>query len=115
VRFENGVTLQLQAAWASNLPDEQSVELFGTDGGARISGANDFQLFTEVNDAPVNMVQPVAQDKTGSNTRQIADLIQYLDGDVEAPLVTGWQILVGAQILDAIYRSAASGREVVLA
>ncbi len=114
VRFENGATLQLQAAWASNMPDDQSVELFGTEGGARISGASDFQLFTEVNDAPVNMVQPVPQDKTGSNTKQISDLIQYLDGDADAPLVTGRQILVGVQILDAIYKSAASGREVVL-
>lgn len=115
VRFENGVTLQLQAAWASNLPDDQTVELFGTDGGARIVGADDFQLFTELNDEPVNMVQPVAKDKSGSYIKLIADLIRYLDGDLDAPLVTGRQILVGMQILDAIYQSATSGREVVLA
>ncbi len=115
VRFENGATLQLQAAWASNMPDDQSVEIYGTEGGARISGASDFQLFTEINDAPVDIVQPIPQDKTWSNTKQIADLIKFLDGDADAPLVTGRQILVGVQILDAIYKSAASGREVALA
>jgi predicted dehydrogenase len=115
VRFENGATLQLQAAWATNLPDEQVVEILGTEGGARIPSPDQLSLYADLNDVPVDIVQPVRKDTMWSSAKQSADLIRYLDGDASADVVTGEQILVGMSILDAVYRSAQSGREVVLA
>ena len=40
--------------------------------------------------------------------------MRYLDGDTSADIVTPEQALVHVQIVDAITRSAAEGREVVL-
>lgn len=113
VRFENGASLQLQAAWATHMNAMELVEVYGTAGGARVSSQGGLQLYTDLNDEPVVIEQEIPAQSVGSSAAQTADLIRYLDGDTTADIITPDQALIGIQILDAMYRSAQSGREIV--
>ena len=53
-------------------------------------------------------------DPIGSYARLIENFIGYLNGDPTATIVTPAQALVSVRIVDAIMRSAASGKEVSL-
>lgn len=114
VVFENGAVLQFQVAWAAHYPEIFTTELFGTEGGARIGGWDSVELYTMLNGMEVKIdTQPPAQ-KGGSYDQLIANFVRRLNGDENADIVTPEQALVHVQIIDAITRSAAEGREIVL-
>ena len=114
VVFEDGAVLQFQVAWAANYPETFVTEIFGTEGGARIGGQDSVELYTMLNGMEVKTDTQLPAQKGSSYEQLIANFVRRLNGDADADIVTPAQALVHVQIVDAITRSAAEGREVVL-
>ncbi|MFO7631588.1 MAG: Gfo/Idh/MocA family oxidoreductase [Caldilinea sp.] len=112
--FEDGAVLQFQVAWASNYPETFITELFGTEGGARIGGWDSVELYSMLNGMEVKTDTQLPAQKGGSYDQLIANFVRRLNGDESADIVTPEQALVHVRIVDAITRSAAEGREIVL-
>ena len=119
VVMQNGATVFLESSWALNTLQigEARCTLCGTEGGAdmwdglRINGEDLGKLY-------VNQVEPAVKgadfyepklEKAGD--REMEAWIQAIREDRE-PLVRPEEAFVVAQILDAIYQSAQSGRPV---
>jgi predicted dehydrogenase len=129
VRFANGASLFVEAAWALNVQDsrEACVTLCGTDGGADTVQAkgsadlvvtlNNVQGGDLVKTAPETGAAYFGADgdaKSGFEYMGGLEAAQWLEAitnDTE-PLVTGRQACVVTEILDAIYKSAESGQPV---
>ena len=110
LRFADGAGMQVESFWASHQPGDFQIELFGTDAGARLSPLT---LYRTVDGAPhdVTVNLPKAPDVWDVIAGHFIACI--LDGArCEAPLRHG---LVVQQMMEAILRSAETGREVRLA
>jgi predicted dehydrogenase len=114
VRFAGGAVLQFQVAWASNYPETVVTELYGTEGGAQIGMRDKIELYQSLNGQDVNIQSSLPDDKVGSYFRLIEHFARAIDGDKTADIPTPEQALVSVRIIDAIGRSAAEGREVVM-
>lgn len=111
IRFDNGIGLQVESFWASHMPEEVQVELFGTDGGARM---RPIQMFSTEGGAPrdVKVDIPKVWQGPWDNIAQ-----HYLDCIVDgvtcmSPLRHG---LIVQAMLEAVLTSARTGRETILA
>jgi predicted dehydrogenase len=114
VRFDNGIALQFQIAWASHLPEQFYTELYGTAGGASVGNRDNVELYTNMAGQNVKILADVPQDPVGSYARLIENFVRYLEGDPLAEIVTPQQALTSVRIVDGIFRSAELGREVDL-
>jgi len=123
VRFENGAALQVESFWASHQPEEFQIELFGTEAGARL---RPLTVYRTVHGAPQDVTVNIPrhgpggplgetphepspyQDQWDAIAGHFIDCI--LDGvECAAPLRHG---LVVQQMLEAVLKSAETGREV---
>ncbi|MBP1993936.1 Gfo/Idh/MocA family protein [Paenibacillus eucommiae] len=112
IRFDNGASLQLEFSWASNIGEESNfVELRGTKGGFKLVN-DDIKLYTELEGVLCDIHPQIeaSQDAHGANLYHFVDVIKH---DAE-PLFTPEQGLDMIKILDAIYESARTGKEVYL-
>jgi predicted dehydrogenase len=118
LRFENGGTLLLEAAWAAytEMTDEFGVQLYGSDGGARIhskdyADVGTLQLFSDVGDT-ANDARPRLQTRDGHAqiTANFVDAI--LNGTPLSP--NGEEGLDRVRIIEAVYRSAELKREIAI-
>ncbi len=109
VRFDNGTHLMLETSWALNCKQESRyVVLYGTRGGAQVSP---LELYTELR-GTLTDVRPEVVDNN-PYVEEIRHFVACVRG-VEQPIVRagdGTQIM---RMVDAIYQSAASGREVAI-
>ena len=112
VRFDTGAVLMLQVAWAANFPDFWTTELFGTEGGALIDERNKVEFYATVNGADAVIQVPPPAVPALSYAVLVKNLVRHLEGDPTAEIVTPSQALISVQIVDAIARSAQTGREV---
>ena len=114
IRFEGGATLNVEAGFSMNLgKDETNIDIFGTKGGVKLDPS--FKLYTEMNDylADVSLASDTAFDFDGAFKNEIDSFIDAVRG--EGPvLATAEDGVALMKILDAIYRSAETGREVVI-
>lgn len=118
VKFANGATLLIEASWATYIAesDDIHVQLFGTEGGATLGfdnspGARPLSLYSEMNGDQVDMT-PHVPPING----HVEELRLFLNairegGPTPARVEDGLVIL---QIIDALYRSAASGASVTI-
>jgi predicted dehydrogenase len=107
--FEDGTGLQVESHWASHQPEEYNIELFGEEGGARLSPLT---VYRTVNGAPqdVAVTIPKPRDVWDRIASHFLDCI--VDGaPCAAPLRHGLEV---QRMMEAVLKSAASGREVVL-
>ncbi|MBI2300714.1 MAG: Gfo/Idh/MocA family oxidoreductase [Armatimonadetes bacterium] len=107
IRFENGAGLQVESFWASHMPGEVQIELFGTEAGATL---NPLKLFRTVGGAPqdVTVNLPKGPEPWDNLAGHWLDCI--LDGvQCEAPLRHG---MVVQEMLEALLRSGETGKEV---
>lgn len=115
IRFDNGACLQVDFSWAANIEanDANYVELRGTKAGLKWknSGAK-AKIFKEENgeQTDINITADTTIGGHEANLRHFADVI--LNG--AEPDYTPQQGIDMIKILTAIYRSAETGREVVL-
>jgi predicted dehydrogenase len=108
IRFANGAAIQVESFWASHQPDELQIELFGTEGGARL---NPMTLYHTVAGRPADttLAPPEREGFDGVAEHFIACV---LDGiPCEAPLEHG---LAVQRMLEAVLTSAETGTEVRL-
>ncbi|WP_168123167.1 Gfo/Idh/MocA family oxidoreductase [Paenibacillus sp. HB172176] len=114
IRFDNGATLQLEFSWASNIGEEMKfVELRGTKSGAFIKNS-ELQIFSEAAGELVD-IHPVL-GKRGGYSAHGAHLDHFVDCVLHGaePIIVPQHGVDMIKILSALYRSAETGREVVL-
>lgn len=109
IRFADGVVLQLEVSWAMNIAeDSNNGVIYGSRGGIEISK---LELTTDEGEQMITRKIDFTPGKSHFN--QAEAFLEYLEGKVEnpAPIEDGIEVL---KILDAIYASAARGREIIL-
>ncbi len=112
IRFDTGAVLQFQVAWATHFPDFWTTELFGTQGGAFLDERSKIELYSNVNGDDIVHSVPNTTTPSDSYRVLVHNFVRRLDGDLSAEIVTPEQALISVKIVDAILRSAHSGREV---
>ena len=133
IKFENGATIFLESSWAINMKDsrEAACTLCGTKAGAEIVGAmsgggasngREYDLIVNGTYHGQLVEQKLSEGGTiaffegGSSEPKDLECEQWLNciiNDTE-PVVKPEQAFVVTQILDAIYESARTGKEVIL-
>ena len=110
IRFADGTGLQIESFWASHMPGEFQVELFGTDGGGTLRPV---RLFNTDHGAPKDVKVDIPKSWRGAWENVAKHFIDtVLDGtECMAPLRHG---LIVQSMLEAVLESANRGREVVL-
>ncbi len=114
VRFDNGAVLQMQISWAIHRAEEFCAEIFGTEGGAHIADREKLELYRTLNGQNVDIRTELPKTPANSYQRLVESFVRHLDGDPNAEIVTPTQALTSIKIIDALIRSAQSGREVVI-
>ena len=110
LRVAGGATIQLETAWAVNLPaDELHIEVAGTRGGASIRPWHQLTLYTE--DGAGGRTESVLTQCPQKPGNAISHFVNAVRDDTE-PLVTAESGVQVLQALEAIQKSAATGREV---
>jgi predicted dehydrogenase len=119
IRFDNGATLSLEASFIANIAREEfSTHLFGTEAGAYLDGySHDITIFREefgtLTDTKPGWL-PSVQSTHGEEIRAFLTAVRDDRTIEEMGAATGGQALMVTQIMDAIYQSAETGREVVI-
>jgi predicted dehydrogenase len=110
IRLRSGRTVLLEVSWAGHQakPDVSGTQLFGTEAGAT---TEPLQLFRP--GRPDYRVEKLPLLRPRVNPDRMVHFLQVLLGE-EKLLVTPAESVAVQRILDAIYRSAATGREVRL-
>lgn len=112
IKFRNGATVTLDVSWACHAeqPNRMNVEIYGENAGAslypaKVFRAGDISDYDVVTDVKADLAYPHA-DRFANFTRAVL-------GEEEL-CCTIEQALAVQRILDAIYQSAATGREVAI-
>ena len=113
IRFDNGFVLSLEASFSLNSAGKETVELFGTKGGAKIDP--ELHIYTEQNGylTNVDFVAPTALSFGRLFINEISHFVNCVLNGVECRS-TGEDGLEVSKIIDAIYESAKTGHEVVI-
>jgi predicted dehydrogenase len=115
VRFANGSVLSVDTSFSLHIKEDTvRVELFGTKSGVSLDPT--FELFSDHNGYLANLIPQVEYEKDKIRTtfaRELSHFADCVQGKSEClcPAEDGLEIM---RIIDAIYRSAASGSEVKL-
>ena len=115
VRFENGATLMLESSFAANIAQDQfQTTLMGTEGGAFVDMANEANTrFFREESGTLTDTAPVFLPQVHTHDAEIRAFVQALMDGAPVP-VPAEQALTVTRILDALYLSAETGREVCL-
>lgn len=128
IKMENGATIFLEAAWALNVLEsrEAATTLCGTKAGAELFGGmstQDYELvYNKTNNGRLSEERYSAGgtiaffEGEGAGEPKDLECKQWLDAILNdgEPLVKPEQAFVVTQILDAIYESSATGKEIIL-
>ena len=111
IKFRNGATLELGVSWVQHQKEgnSQGVELYGTKAGASLDAGEIYRpkgAKREYETLPIP-----AAPKSKLRGSRITDWLDAIKGK-RSPLCTPEQALVVQKILDAIYKSSTTGREV---
>ncbi|UNL86622.1 Gfo/Idh/MocA family protein [Priestia koreensis] len=126
IKMENGATIFLESSWALNVLEskEAATTLCGTKSGAQINAGMSYENNELIYNSARNGMLTEERNSTGgaiaffeggSNKPEVLEAKQWLEAvkyDKE-PLVKPEQAFMVTKILDAVYRSAETGKEVV--
>lgn len=126
IKFENGATVFLESAWAINMKEsrEAACTLCGTKGGAEITGsmsrAGEYDLIVNgtyhgrLVEQKLSPGGSIAFFDGGSDKEENIECRQWLEAIINDtdPCVLPEQAFTVTKILDAIYKSAQTGKEV---
>jgi len=102
IRFKDGKTLFVEVSWALNSPPVNYCYLYGTEAGASLYP--DFEIYKE---------PTIQAPKIEPSKNRIKEFVRnILDGT--EPLGAGRDGLVVMRMLDAIYKSAETGKEALV-
>jgi predicted dehydrogenase len=118
IRLENGATLLLEASWASftEMNDAFGIQVYGSNGGGRIfsegyADTETLTIFRNIGDTTADAMPRLVSRKGHAQI-----ISGFVDGILDGTPVTpdGEEGLDRVRLIDAIYRSAAEGREITL-
>ncbi|NLG28372.1 MAG: Gfo/Idh/MocA family oxidoreductase [Chloroflexi bacterium] len=110
IRFEDGATLILRACWAAHIEGNiVGTRILGTEAGAFMSP---LRIHKDMHGSMVD-VTPTGLVPVEGHAAEIVHFIACIRGETEC-MVRNEQVLDVQAILDAIYESASTGREVLL-
>ncbi|MFA5858643.1 MAG: Gfo/Idh/MocA family oxidoreductase [Elusimicrobiota bacterium] len=116
IKFDNGMTLFLEAAWASNTESEKLYStLFGTKGGA---DWRPLKVYKDTHGMLVDMVPVVPAQSVKSHALQMKHFIELIsegkwkDKKTDVQIATADTGLIIMKLIDAIYKSSEEGKEV---
>lgn len=114
IRFDNGAVLSVEASFNLHIKkDVGEIQLFGTKGGIKL--APEFELYTEMNNylANVELNMPTALSFNGLFENEIDYFVNAIktDKDISSIAEDGLTLM---KILDAIYESARTKKEVAI-
>lgn len=109
IRLDSGATLMLEASWASHIKQDMIyTNLMGTKGGADV---DPLRIYKDILGAPVDITP--AYPNLAGHIMEIRHFVDCLTKGCEL-ISTGEHGLEVTRILDATYKSAAQGKEIVL-
>ncbi len=119
IKFANGATLFLETSWAGNSETGLTLNLFGTKAGARVGqsegegkiGETGLKIFAEREGDLMDIV-PVLP-KVNSYEKEDSHFIECIRENKE-PITKPKEILNVVKIIEAIYLSAETGKEIKL-
>jgi len=113
IRFDNGACLTIEFSWASNVKEEKwFVELYGEKSGLKWQREPEsLEFYTEQGGALVDLLPRIPQG--GGHGPNIRNFIDVVRGSAQ-PCYEPWQGVNMIKILEALYKSAETGREVRL-
>ena len=114
IRFDNGACLQIEFSWASNVEKEQRfVELRGTKAGFTWHDDGTVGIFGEDENGVLFDMSPKCGQMGDGHARAIDHFLHIVLEGAEKDYVPEQGVNM-IKILDAIYESAETGREVLL-
>jgi predicted dehydrogenase len=120
-RLANGANMLIHITWAEHSEpqdDDFRVELQGSEGTAIMHVRNyrmddSLRYYTEIEGEPVTVIPSARTWPAYHHEAMIQDLVSAIVRDQPSP-TTAEQGLAAIQVLEALYHSAETGREVVL-
>lgn len=111
VRFENGATLVLESSFVANQEarDVFNTDIFGTEGGCSY---NPCKMFFEKHKTLIDAT-PAFLPQVKAHEAEVRAFVKAILDDTPVT-VTGEEALMTSQIIDAIYRSSETGKEVTV-
>lgn len=111
IKFQNGSTVELNASWVLHMDqaNKNNVELFGNDGGASAFPLRVFRFGK--NKGEYEVVEPQNVKIAYPHMNRFVNWIDVILGK-DKPMCTADESLVIQKILDAIYQSSVTGKEV---
>jgi len=114
IRLEGGITVHFKTSWAANIPRNTSgTTILGTAGGLTL---NPLTLVTNMGSYQVDiepLVPPERPEPFAGHWGETAHFVKVIRGEEEL-LVRPEEVLNVMRTLDALYQSAAEGREIVV-
>ena len=115
VRFENGASLLVEAAYSLHAVDNSmDVKVYGNKGGAELEP--ELKIATERHDTVINIepqIAPRVDEIEVGFSNEIANFVDTCLGRAES-IAPAWHGVEIMKILDGIYTSAESGKEITL-
>ncbi|MBN9189118.1 MAG: Gfo/Idh/MocA family oxidoreductase [Microbacterium sp.] len=119
LRLDGGVSVQFEISWAGHAADDEdiSLEILGVDGGVRLfsrryATEGTVQVFRDVGGVPA-VIRPAVDGRGGDHHSVVRDFVAAIRSGAWAEH-DGSLALRRTEVLDAVYRSAATGAEVEL-
>jgi predicted dehydrogenase len=111
VKFQNGMTLELNVSWVLHQEQENrnNIQLYGTEAGADLIPVKVFR--SGKNAGEYEVVKPENVQVPHRYENRQANWLDAILGK-DKPICTVEQALVVQKILDGVYESSASGKEV---
>ncbi len=119
LRLENGGTISMQVSWAANLPDSAGgVWIVGTEGGVQFDPRfPELKLIKNMGRYQVDIAPKIPAPEPNhpfyAHWKEVAHFIRVIRGEEEL-VVRRAEVLNSVRALEAIYQSAAEGREIRL-
>ena len=116
IRFDNGAVLQIEFSWASNVKTEtRFVELRGTKAGMLWKDGQTLEFYGEDNGLLTNqeMARQAGDKEVNGHAANLVHFIDVLDGKAKPDFLPEQGVNM-IKILEGIYESARTGREVAL-
>ena len=116
LRTNDGRTVSLEVAWASNRPRTDEFVLRGTDGGAIYDRKSEDLTIYEADSAGSDHLTETAVDTADRNTHlaEVGYFLDHVRAGATPERNTISEGLAVQRVIDAIYRSAETGRAVEL-
>ncbi|MCD4824032.1 MAG: Gfo/Idh/MocA family oxidoreductase [Phycisphaerae bacterium] len=112
VRFGDKATLSFEIAWAANTEGKAFVEILGDKGGARIVDSDDLVVFGEEGSRLTDVKYGFHTEAT-SYDQQMLKFAAACRGEIP-PVATAKEGLTVMKLIDAIYTSSETNKEVVI-